>query len=317
MTRYAIGLGSNLGDRLAHLRFAFEGLGEVGRVGAVSSLYESAPVGGPAQDPFLNAVVIVESDLEPLVLLDRLQEIETQAGRVRRTRWGPRSLDLDIVSSDGDLVSEEALDIPHPRAAEREFVLRPLAEVWPQAPVAPEIPAFEALSTVDSQGVDRLARVWSGDQRPWLGRLFVGLQFVWFVGIAVAMASDGTLPEGAVDVTRLVGAMVAVIGGALAFISSRRLGPGLTALPEPRADAVLIESGPYALARHPIYGGVTLFILGAAMIVDSLSGVFLSLALLPFFYLKSEYEERTLRMRYSEYRAYRDRVTRRLIPFLI
>ncbi len=152
MTRYAIGLGSNLGDRLAHLRFAFEGLGELGWVGAVSSLYESAPVGGPAQDPFLNAVVIVESDLDPLVLLDRLQEIENQTGRVRRTRWGPRTLDLDIVSSDGDLVSEEALDIPHPRAAEREFVLRPLAEVWPQARVAPDTPASEALRTVDNHG---------------------------------------------------------------------------------------------------------------------------------------------------------------------
>ena len=317
MTRYAIGLGSNLGDRLANLRFAFEGLGEVGTVGAVSSLYESAPVGGPTQDPFLNAVVIVESDLEPLAFLDRLQEIETQAGRVRRTRWGPRTLDLDIVSSDGDSVSEETLDIPHPRAAQREFVLRPLAEVWPQARVAPDTFASDALKTVDSQGVDRLARVWSGEHRPWLGGVFVGLQFVWFLGIAVAMASDGRLPEGAVGVTRLVGMMVAVIGGALAFVSSRRLGPGLTALPEPRSDAVLIETGPYALARHPIYGGVTLFILGAAMIVDSLSGVVLSLALLPFFFLKSEYEERTLRIRYPEYRAYRERVIRRLIPFLI
>ncbi len=73
MTRYALGLGSNVGDRLAHLRFAVECLGDVGGVGAVSSLYESAPVGGPVQGPFLNAVVVVESDLVPLVLLDRLQ----------------------------------------------------------------------------------------------------------------------------------------------------------------------------------------------------------------------------------------------------
>ncbi len=317
MTRYAIGLGSNLGDRPSHLRLAVKRLGEVGAAGAVSSLYESAPVGGPPQDPFLNAVVIVESDLEPMALLDRLQEIEAEAGRVRRSRWGPRTLDLDIISSDGDSVSEEALHIPHPRAAEREFVLRPLVEVWPQARMASGTSASEAIKDVEGQGVDRLARLWSGDHRPWLGRLFVGFQFTWFLAIAVAMASDGTLPEGAADVTRFVGGMVAVVGGALAFISSRRLGPGLTALPEPRSDAVLIETGPYALARHPIYGGVTLFILGAAMIVDSLLGVFLSLALLPFFYLKSEYEERTLRIRYPEYRAYRERVTRRLIPFLI
>ena len=317
MIRYALGLGSNVGDRLAHLRFAVECLGEVGRVSAVSSLYESAPVGGPVQGPFLNAVVVVESDLEPLVFLDRLQEIETEAGRVKGTRWGPRTLDLDIVSSDGDPVSEETLEIPHPRAAEREFVLRPLVEVWPEARVAPDTRASDALGEIGNQGVDRLVRVWGGDDQPWLGRLFVGLQFAWFLGIALAMASEGTLPEASVDVTRIVGGMVAVIGAALALISSRRLGPALTALPEPRSDAVLIETGPYALARHPIYGGVTLLILGAAMIADSLTGVFLSLGLLPFFYLKSEYEERTLRIRYPEYRGYRERVTRRLIPFLI
>lgn len=317
MIRYALGLGSNVGDRLAHLRFAVECLGEVGGVSAVSSLYESAPVGGPVQGPFLNAVVVVESDLEPLVFLDRLQEIETEAGRVKGTRWGPRTLDLDIVSSDGDPVSEETLEIPHPRAAEREFVLRPLVEVWPEARVAPDTRASDALGEIGNQGVDRLVRVWGGDDQPWLGRLFVGLQFAWFLGIALAMASEGTLPEASVDVTRIVGGMVAVIGAALALISSRRLGPGITALPEPRSDAVLIETGPYALARHPIYGGVTLLILGAAMIADSLTGVFLSLGLLPFFYLKSEYEERTLRIRYPEYRGYRERVTRRLIPFLI
>jgi 2-amino-4-hydroxy-6-hydroxymethyldihydropteridine diphosphokinase len=317
VTRFALGLGSNVGDRLAHLRFAVECLGDVGGVDAVSGLYESAPVGGPVQGPFLNAVVVVESDLEPPALLERLQEIEAEAGRVRGTRWGPRTLDLDIVSSDGTSVSQETLEIPHPRAAMREFVLRPLAEVWPDARVAPDIRASEALEKVGDQGVDRLARVWGGDDQPWLGRLFVGLQFAWFLGIALAMASDGTLPEGSVDVTRVVGAIVAVIGAALAFVSSRRLGPALTSLPEPRSDAVLIETGPYALARHPIYGGVTLFILGAAMIVDSLAGVFLSLTLLPFFYLKSEYEERRLRIRYSEYRGYRERVTRRLIPFLI
>ena len=236
---------------------------------------------------------------------------------MRGTRWGPRTLDLDIVTSDGNSVSEETLEIPHPRAAEREFVLRPLAEVWPEALVAADTRASQALEEVGDQGVDRLARVWGVDAQPWLGRLFVALQLAWFLGIALAMASDGALPEGSVDFTRVVGGIVAVIGAALAFISSRRLGPALTALPEPRSDAVLIETGPYALARHPIYGGVTLFILGAAMIVDSLAGVLLSLGLLPFFYLKSEYEERTLRIRYPEYRAYRERVTRRLIPFLI
>lgn len=317
MTRYAIGLGSNVGDRLANLRFAVERLSAVGDLGAISSLYESEPVGGPEQAPFLNAMVVVDSDLEPPVLLDRLQEIENDAGRVRKTRWGPRTLDLDIVSSNGPPVSEENLELPHPRASEREFVLRPLAEVWPGARVAPATIASDALEQVDNQGVDRLLRVWSEDKEPRLGRLFVGIQFAWFLVIAMAMASDGTLPEGSGDGIRFLGGLVAVLGAALALISSRRLGPALTALPEPRPNAPLVETGPYALARHPIYGGVTLFILGAAMIVNSTIGIFLSLALLPFFYLKSEYEERTLRIRYPEYRDYRERVTRRLIPFLI
>jgi protein-S-isoprenylcysteine O-methyltransferase Ste14 len=170
---------------------------------------------------------------------------------------------------------------------------------------------------VEDQSVDRLVKNWVSQDVPWWGRLFVGFQFAWFIAVALAMASDGTLPDGSADVVRLVGVVVAVLGGALAFTSSRRLGPALTALPEPRAHAPLVDGGPYSLARHPIYGGVTLFILGASMIVDSLSGALLSIGLLPFFYLKSEYEERRLRMKYAEYRSYRERVTRRLIPFLI
>ena len=317
MTRFAIGLGSNVGSRLDHLRSAVEQLRRSGDVDPISSLYESAPVGGPDQGPFLNAVVLLETQLEPHALLDRLLEIEADAGRVRKVRWGPRTLDLDILLSDGDPVSDESLEVPHPRAAEREFVLRPLVEVWPDAKLGSGIAVSRALNQVSNQGVDRLVKTWAGHDVPWLGRVFVGFQFAWFIGVALAMASDGTLPDGTADVIRLVGAAVAAVGGALAFISSRRLGPALTALPEPRAEVPLVESGPYSLARHPIYGGVTLFILGASMIVDSLSGALLSLGLLPFFFLKSEYEERRLRIQYPEYRSYRERVTRRLIPFLI
>lgn len=317
MTRFAIGLGSNLDDRIDHLRSAVGLLGQLGDVGPVSSLYESAPVGGPQQDPFLNAVAVLESELKPHALLEHMLEIEAGEGRVRKVRWGPRTLDLDILSSDGDPVTDESLQIPHPRAHEREFVLRPLIEVWPDAELGPGIDMSRALVDVGDQGVDRLVKTWVGQSVPWLGRMFVGVQFAWFIAVALAMASDGTLPDGSVDVFRLVGAVVAVIGGALAFVASRRLGPALTALPEPRTEAPLVESGPYSLARHPIYGGVTLFILGASMIVDSLTGALLSIGLLPFFYLKSEYEERRLRIQYAGYRSYRERVTRRLIPFLI
>ena len=317
MTKYAIGLGSNIGDRLEHLRSAVEQLDGLGEVSDASSLYETAPVGGPEQDPFLNAAVILHADLEPPTLLDQLHEVEKTSGRERAVRWGPRTLDLDILAWDGPEVATEGLRIPHPRAGEREFVLRPLVEVWPRALIGPGRPADAALASVEAQGVDRLARTWIDEQSPWPGRVFVAVQFAWFLGIALAMGWDGSLPGGSAGATRLVGVPLTVAGAALAFISSRRLGANLTAVPEPRSDATLVDTGPYRWARHPIYGGATLFILGTTLILDSFTGALLSLGLLPFFYLKTEYEERRLRIHFPQYRAYRQRVTRRLIPFLI
>lgn len=159
MTRYAIGLGSNLGDRLSHLRSAHEAL----EPRATSGLYETAPVGGPEQGPYLNAVVVVETGATPMALLDRLQEIETAHHRERNTRWGPRTLDLDILSSDASPVSSSRLTIPHPQAHLREFVLRPLCDVWPDALVGPEgVTAEGALARLDDQGVELVARTWVG-----------------------------------------------------------------------------------------------------------------------------------------------------------
>lgn len=317
MTRYAIGLGSNLGDRLGNLRLGVHRLRELGDVEALSSVYGTEPVGGPSQGPYLNAVAVLESDLDPGELLDSLARIEADSGRVREKRWGPRTLDLDILASDGDPITSKALEVPHPRVGEREFALRPLTEVWPAAPVGPDMTASDALSRVGSQGVALLATSWESDRDPWMGTLLVATQLTWFIAIAVAIAWDGSLPDGDVDVTRLAGLGLAVIGGGLAFVASRRLGPGLSPKPEPMEGADLVETGPYALARHPIYGGVTMFILGTAMILDSLLGSVLSVGLGGFFYLKSEYEERRLLLRYPEYHAYRERVPRRLIPFVI
>jgi len=315
VTRYAIGLGSNLGDRIAHMRAAVDGLAAQGPV-VVSSLYETAPVGGPEQGPYLNAVVTLETELGAHALLDELHGIETNQKRERKERWGARTLDLDILTVGGLAISEADLQIPHPRAAEREFVLRPLVDVWPDAIVSEGMTAGDALEDCDEQGVDRLANDWVEDSVGWTGRFFVGVQMLWFVGIAVALAWDGTLPDGSVDVIRVVGAGLAALGAALAFISSRRLGPALTAVPEPTDEGLLIDTGPYRMVRHPIYGGVTLFILGTSMILDSTTGALLSVGLFPFFYIKSEYEERLLRIRYPGYRAYREIVTRRFIPFV-
>lgn len=316
MTRYAIGLGSNLGDRIGHLRFAYERIQDLGTISDVGGLYETAPVGGPDQGPYLNSLVVLTSDLAATDLLAELNRIEADAGRERTTKWGPRTLDLDIISMESGSIKEQDLSIPHLRAGEREFVLRPLCDVWPEAVVGAELTASKALESVQPQGVDLLSRVWLVDN-PWPGRGFVATQFAWFIAIALAMASDGTLPEGDIDPLRIVGLILAIIGGALAFVSSRRLGPFLTAVPEPAAESKLVETSTYRLVRHPIYGGVVLFILGASLIVDSLIGSLLSLGLIPFFVVKSSYEERRLRIRFADYSEYRSRVPRRMIPFLI
>ncbi|MEX0698554.1 MAG: 2-amino-4-hydroxy-6-hydroxymethyldihydropteridine diphosphokinase [Acidimicrobiia bacterium] len=129
----AIGLGSNLGDRVAHLREAVARLGSAGEVVRTSSLYETSPVGGPEQGPFLNAVVILNTGLDPWPLLQLLHQIENEAGRTRHVRWGPRTLDLDLIVYDAQRLHTELLTIPHPRAHERAFVLIPLLEVWPEA----------------------------------------------------------------------------------------------------------------------------------------------------------------------------------------
>jgi 2-amino-4-hydroxy-6-hydroxymethyldihydropteridine diphosphokinase len=130
VTRVHIGLGSNLGDREAALRGALELLGD--DVVAVSSFRETDPVGYLDQPRFLNAVAALETGLEPRELLDRLLEVERELGRTRNgPRFGPRTIDLDLLLY-GDLVIDEpGLVVPHPRLAERRFVLEPLAELDP------------------------------------------------------------------------------------------------------------------------------------------------------------------------------------------
>jgi 2-amino-4-hydroxy-6-hydroxymethyldihydropteridine diphosphokinase len=163
MTRYAIGLGSNQGDRLQHMLEGFRLLKDAGRIVAVSYLYETEAVGGPEQASYLNAIAVIESDLEPLDLLEALHGIEAARDRLRNVRWGPRTLDLDIVSSDGDSVTTEELTIPHVRSAERRFVLQPLVDVWASAPVAGGVTAGEALDRVADQEVELVARHWAGE----------------------------------------------------------------------------------------------------------------------------------------------------------
>jgi 2-amino-4-hydroxy-6-hydroxymethyldihydropteridine diphosphokinase len=161
MTRYAVALGSNQGDRMEHLRQAVDELSGLGVIEAVSALYETAPIGGPDQDPYLNAVVVLEADTAPEELLTALQQIEAVHDRVRTVRWGPRTLDLDIVTSDGPAMETPTLQVPHPRATERLFVLQPLSDVWPDAPISHGLTAATAMKDVADQEVTMVAAEWA------------------------------------------------------------------------------------------------------------------------------------------------------------
>src|SRR6185312_4413165 len=121
-----VGLGANLGDRLATLRLAERRIADVTPVLASSRVWETAPIGGPPQSDFLNAAVLVDWPGDPLALLDALAAIEHDLGRVRRERNGPRTIDLDVLWIEG-------LVLDHPRLVERAFAVAPLLEVAPNA----------------------------------------------------------------------------------------------------------------------------------------------------------------------------------------
>jgi 2-amino-4-hydroxy-6-hydroxymethyldihydropteridine diphosphokinase len=132
--RYFIGLGANLGDRLTTLREAARQIAALGTLVARSRVYVASPVGGPPQPPFLNAAVLLDCPLEPLVVLARMQEIENAFGRDRQNevRWGPRTLDIDILMAGarGELIVDAPeLRLPHPRLQERGFAIVPLLEL--------------------------------------------------------------------------------------------------------------------------------------------------------------------------------------------
>ena len=126
-----VALGSNVGDRDAHLAEARRALAALpeSRIVAATAVEETAPIGPVEQQPYLNQMVALETTLAPLALLDRLLEIERAAGRVRTIRWGPRTLDLDIVLFETQTVAHERLTVPHPELPRRDFWQRELAEL--------------------------------------------------------------------------------------------------------------------------------------------------------------------------------------------
>jgi 2-amino-4-hydroxy-6-hydroxymethyldihydropteridine diphosphokinase len=142
-----LSLGSNLGDRLAALQAAVDILDPI----AVSPVYESVPMGGPPQPAYLNAVVVCT--LDAATAWERAQQAEQAQGRTREIRWGPRTLDVDLIVADG--VPPNGIVVPHPRAHERAFVLVPWHDIDAQAAVPGQGRVSDLLATVDRTGVDR------------------------------------------------------------------------------------------------------------------------------------------------------------------
>jgi 2-amino-4-hydroxy-6-hydroxymethyldihydropteridine diphosphokinase len=155
--RVVLALGSNQGERLSMLQGAVDALADTPELAllAVSPVYETDPVGGPDQPDYLNAVVVAESSHSPRTLLERALAIEDAFDRTREIRWGPRTLDVDVVAV-GDLaVDEPDRVVPHPLAAERAFVLVPWHDADPSAVLPGAGPVAELLARLDASGVRR------------------------------------------------------------------------------------------------------------------------------------------------------------------
>ena len=160
MTLAWIGIGANLGDSRASVLEAIGKLGECGGVVVLarSSLYESAPVGYDRQDDFVNAVARIKTGLNPQELLDKLQTIENTMGRDREgPRFGPRTIDLDLLLFDEDVLRLKNLTVPHPRMHERRFVLEPLVEIDPDVVIPGKGRADRLLQDCLDQRVSRMA----------------------------------------------------------------------------------------------------------------------------------------------------------------
>lgn len=344
MTLAVVALGSNVGDRLEFLRFGARALGLLGRVVAVSPLYETQPIGGPEQEPFFNAVVVIDTTERPHALLDELHTIEAEAGRVRTVEWGPRTLDLDLILYGTQAVDDGILTVPHPRFMERRFVLEPLVAAWPEATTPDGRPVADLLPAVAGQEVTVVGDWWPEVGAAAQGALgfpvaegaaakkageppnaatFTSRGGWWVVGqgvlgmavVAAVLLSAGTIDAG--GWLRWLGAIVATGGALEAGFGLLHLGASLTPYPEPIELGNLIHGGMYRYVRHPIYGGITLGMVGVALLQASWAGLALAIAGGLFFWLKAGFEERRLLVKYPGYALYRRRTPRRMIPWLL
>jgi 2-amino-4-hydroxy-6-hydroxymethyldihydropteridine diphosphokinase len=158
-TRVVIAMGTNLGDRLDYLQGGLDGLYDTPRLVylAVSPVYETTPVGGPEQPDYLNAVTIGETTLPARAVLERCHSLEDAFGRVRGgERWGPRTLDLDLIAYGDEVSDSPGLTLPHPRAQERAFVLAPWHDADPDAELPGQGKVADLLKALGTTGVTRL-----------------------------------------------------------------------------------------------------------------------------------------------------------------
>lgn len=152
-----IGLGSNLEDPLAQVKRAFDELAELPQTTlmARSAIYSSRAI-GPEQPDYINAVALLDTHLAPLALLDALQAIEQAHRRVRVQHWGPRTLDLDLLLYDEQIINDERLKVPHPYLTQRSFVLYPLADITPHLHLPDGTPLADLLNQFPVDGLQRL-----------------------------------------------------------------------------------------------------------------------------------------------------------------
>lgn len=155
--RAVYSLGGNLDDRLEAVQGALDGLLDAPGVTLVgiSPTYETAPIGGPEQPYFLNAVLLVETALPREALLERAQGVESAMQRVRDVRWGPRIIDVDLIVVEGETSDDPVLTLPHPRAHERAFVLLPWSDVDPDAELPGHGKVSDLVPSVSGQDVRR------------------------------------------------------------------------------------------------------------------------------------------------------------------
>jgi 2-amino-4-hydroxy-6-hydroxymethyldihydropteridine diphosphokinase len=160
-----LGLGSNIGDRISNLRGAVRLIGEIEEVKVLkaSSVYETEPVGYVDQPNFLNCAIEIDTGLSPKELLKQTSEIEIKLKRIRSIRWGPRTIDIDILVFDDIEVNEPDLEIPHPRICERAFVIEPLLELSPDIEIRGLGKLKECKENVADQKIKKLAAADIGD----------------------------------------------------------------------------------------------------------------------------------------------------------